>query len=130
MAATHGCLCLLYFLTLIYLYLYFLNHKSCTKLGKAFLDNNFIYKVRHSRHFSRQGLLRKPISVWTKHGYLVIAPREHSICLDICICMDVESNPGPHKENNPGAEWNSEVVCTKKSIKLTCMNDRDFVIRW
>ena len=33
------------------------------------------------------------------------------------------------KGTNPGAEWNSEVVCRKKSIKLTCMNGRDFIIR-
>jgi hypothetical protein len=48
--------------------------------------------------------------------------REYSICLDICICMDVESNPGPYNENNPGAEWNNEVVCIQKSIKYTRSN--------
>jgi hypothetical protein len=123
MAATDKCLPLLYFKTLIYLYnLYFLNHKSYTKVEKVFLDKNFIYKVRHSRQFSREGLLRKPIAVWTKHGYLLISPREYSICLDICICMDVESNPGPYNENNPRAEWNSEVVCIQKSIKYTRRN--------
>jgi hypothetical protein len=38
--------------------------------------------------------------------------------------MDVESNPGPYNENNPGAEWNSKVVCTlvQKSIKYTRRN--------
>ena len=37
-------------------------------------------------------------------------------CLDICICMDVESNPGPNNENNASAVWNSGVICTKKYI--------------
>ena len=114
MAATRRILCFLYLLTLVNLYT--INCNSGIKIAKIILENTFIYKVRHLKHFSRQSLIHKPISTWTKHGYLVITPREHSICLDICICMDVESNPGPHNENNARAEWNSGVSCTKKHV--------------
>ena len=114
MAATRRILCFVYLLTLVNLYI--INRYSYIKIGKVVLENTFIYKVRHLKHLSRQSLILKPISTWTKHGYLAITPREHSICLDICICMDVESNPGPRNENNASAVWNSGVICTKKYI--------------
>ena len=114
MAATRRILCFLYLLTVVNLYI--INRNSGIKIGKIVLENTFIYKVRNLKHLSHQSLILKPISTWTKHGYLAITPREHSICLDICICVDVKSNPGPHNENNARAEWNSGVICTKKYI--------------
>lgn len=37
--------------------------------------------------------------------------------------IDVEFNPGPQNESNSGKEWNSEVVCLKKSIKYRNLFD-------
>ena len=51
--------------------------------------------VRFVTRRSRHARLRYSVLVWHKHGLLTIASVEQDICLDICICMDVESNPGP-----------------------------------
>ena len=51
--------------------------------------------VRFVTRRSRHARLRYSVLVWHKHGLLTIASSEQDIYLDICICMDVESNPGP-----------------------------------
>lgn len=51
--------------------------------------------VRFISWRSRHARLRYSVLVWHKHGLLTITSSEQDICLDICICMDMELNPGP-----------------------------------
>lgn len=54
----------------------------------------FVLVTRFSRHLR----IRKPISVWGKHGHMLLATTELMVCIDITVCMDIERNPGPIME--------------------------------
>ena len=44
---------------------------------------------------SRNLGIRKTVSKWDKHGYLLIAAKDTALLVDITVYMDVERNPGP-----------------------------------
>ena len=73
--------------------------------------------VRFVTRRSRHARLRYPVLVWHKHGLLTIASSEQDICLDICICMDVESNPGP----------DNRFECESHTTRLITYTKQDFL---
>ena len=73
--------------------------------------------VRFVTRRSRHARLRYPVLVWHKHGLLTIASSEQDICLDICICMNVESNPGP----------GNRFECESHTTRLITYTKQDFL---
>ena len=57
----------------------------------------FSTNIQVASRLSRYDLVRRTITTWTKHGLLVVKPKEHEICLNLCICMDVEANESKKK---------------------------------
>ena len=72
--------------------------------------------VRFVTRRSRHARLRYSVLVWHKHGLLTIACSEQDICLDICICMDVESNPGPDNRFECESHTTRLITYTKQDL--------------
>ena len=60
--------------------------------------------------------LQYSVLVWHKHGLLTIASSEQDTCLDICICMDVESNPGPDNRFECESHTTRLITYTKQDL--------------
>ena len=72
--------------------------------------------VRFVTRRSRHARLRYSVLVWHKHGLLTTASSEQDICLDICICMDVESNPGPDNRFECESHTTRLITYTKQDL--------------
>ena len=70
------------------------------------------FVIRRSQH----ARLRYSVLVWHKHGLLTIASSQQDICLDICICMDVESNPGPDNRFECESHTTRLITYTKQDL--------------
>ena len=71
-----------------------------------------VVSVRSSRHFR----IRKPITAWSKHGYLLLASRDDLVCIDITVFMDVEKNPGPVLEDNLTEALSTRISYSKNEL--------------
>ena len=72
--------------------------------------------VRFVTRRSRHARLRNSVLVWHKHGLLTIASIEQDIYLDICICMDLESNPGPDNRFECESHTTRLITYTKQDL--------------
>ena len=62
------------------------------ELDYALVGFQFVVSVRCTRHLR----IRRSTTAWGKRGHLLLAPREDYVCIDITVCVDVETNPGPN----------------------------------
>ena len=74
-----------------HIYTRILTMKS-NELDYALGGFQFVVSVRCTRHLR----IRRSTTAWGKRGHLLLAPREDHVCIDITVCMDVETNPGPN----------------------------------
>ena len=72
--------------------------------------------VRFVTRRSRHARLPYSVLVWQKHGLLTIASSEQDICLDICICMDVQSNPWPDNRFECESHTTRLITYTKQDL--------------
>ena len=83
----------------------------------SFIRTFFKRNVWAESHLIRNpALARYSVLVWHKHGLLTIASSEQDICLDICICMDVESNPGPDNRFECESHTTRLITYTKQDL--------------
>lgn len=71
----------------------------------VFLAPPILQHFKINIHF--KSAVHSPQFKWTKHGYMSLSPPNFNPIIDITICMDVASNPGPSSSSDAGLSSNN-----------------------